>query len=89
MLVGQHTMLGLRLATDRYRLGGDHRLEAQELDEVPERGRVTMVKSYAAGAVSQILCWMIGADAAQVDPFLPEPSAETGGQPNRKGSVVN
>ena len=41
-----------------------------------------MVKPYAAGAVLQILRWMLGVDAAQVDPFLPEPSAETGGQPN-------
>ena len=82
LLVGQHATLGLGLLTERYRLGADHRLKAQEIDEMPERGRVTRVKPCVTGAVSQILRWMIGADAVQPDPFLLEPSAEIGCQPN-------
>ena len=38
LLVSQHATLGLALAIKRYRLGRDHRLKAQEIDEMPERG---------------------------------------------------
>ena len=81
-LVGQHTTLDLRLGMSRNRLGGDHRFGAQVTDEMPQRRRVTRVKSLAASAASQILPRMLGADAAQLDLLLLEPSAETGGQQN-------
>ena len=56
------------VSTDYVEPQGDHRAIDTRLRKVH--------------AVSQILRWMLGVDAAQVDPFLPEPSTETGCQPN-------
>ena len=86
LLVSQHATLGLALAIKRYRLGRDHRLKAQEIDEMPERGRIR-VRPYVTGAGSQILRWMLGADAVQADPFLLEPSAEIGRQCQRRSKT--
>ena len=44
MLVGPYATLDLRLGTSRERLGGDHRLDAQVMEKMPDRWRVTRVR---------------------------------------------